>query len=684
MSYQHLPGTERQSAILGAALDCVISIDARGRVTYFNAAAERTFGYRADEVIGREMAELIVPPALRDAHRRGLERHLATGKRRVLDRRIELTAMRADGSEFPAELTVTRVDISSEEPAFTGYVRDVTERVQAQSDLVGARERLAAVADEQAALRRVATLIAEEATPAEVFAAVAKEVARILEVPLISVVRLDGDVAIQVGAFGKGNPVPVGTSWPLDDHGVLGRVSRTGEPARIDYAEVPDLLERLVRDSAIRCAAGVPITVEGGLWGVMVALSTDRAGLPERLEERLAAFTELVGTAIANTHARDELRRLADDQSALRRVATLVAEDAPPQQVFDAVCEEAGRLIGAKVVNLAHFTADGFSLTMAGWSLDDNHVPPGTRLPLEGETAVVIVQRTCAPARVTSYEGVEGELAQLLRTLGINAQVAAPVVVQGRVWGALVAGADTHELLGDGVESRIASFAELIGITVSNTIARSELLAARRRAIEAGDAARGRLTRDLHDGAQQGLVNVLINLQLAQDKWADDQPVARKLLDRAATEVQASIDELRDLATGIHPEILTNRGLAAAVESLAERLPLPVTTAGLPELRLPKEVEASIYFFVSEALTNVVKHAQASSARVEASLEVERLTIEVGDDGVGGVQATATGSGLVGLRDRIAALDGTLTIESEPRGGTTLHAVLPLEGGSVG
>jgi signal transduction histidine kinase len=251
-------------------------------------------------------------------------------------------------------------------------------------------------------------------------------------------------------------------------------------------------------------------------------------------------------------------------------------------------------------------------------------------------------------------------------------------MVEGRVWGALIAGSGSPELLPDGAETRVASFAELIATAVSNAIVRSELVAARRRAIEAGDAARRRLTRDLHDGAQQDLVNVLINLQLAQEKWADDPPAARELLDRAAAEARGSIDELRDLAAGIHPEILTNRGVAAAIEGLTERLPLPVKTRGLPEQRLPEEIEASIYFFVCEALTNVVKHARASSARVEASLEDERLTVEISDDGVGGAQAIAAGSGLVGLGDRIAALDGTLTITSEPGDGTTLRAVVPL------
>ena len=664
---------------LDAALDCVISIDRRGCVTYFNAAAERTFGYRADEVLGRELAEVIVPPSLRKAHRRGLARHLETGERRLLDRRLELMAMRADGSEFPVELTVTRVDSSEEEPAFIGYVRDITKRKQAEEDLVAARTRHRAVADEQAALRRVATLIAREATPAEVFEAVAREVAETLGVEMTSLVRTEAGTAAQVGVWGEQIPYRVGTSWALDEHGVSGLVSRSGQPARVDYAEVPgEIAGRLAREAGIRCSAGVPITVEGRLWGVIMALSSEADGLPEDTEERLAAFTELVATAIANAQARDELRMLLDEQSALRRVATLVARGAPPRAVFDAVCEETGRLMGATIVNLAHFTPDGFNLTMAGWSLNQNHVPTGTRLRLDGETIHVIVQRTRAPARVATYEGVEGELAAALRALGIGSEVGAPVIVEDRVWGALIAGSDKDEPLPDGAEARVASFAELIATAVSNTAARSDLIAARRRVIEASDSARRRLTRDLHDGAQQDLVNVLVNLQLAQEKWDNDPPGARELLGRAAAHAQESIDDLRDLAAGIHPEILANRGLAAAIDGLVEGLPLPVKTEGLPEQRLAQEIEASVYFFVSEALTNVVKHAKARSARVGAALEGERLTVEVSDDGVGGAQPGEGGSGLIGLGDRIAALDGALTLASKPGEGTTLHAVIPL------
>jgi PAS domain S-box-containing protein len=673
-------GEARHRAILEAALDGVISIDERGRVTYFNPAAERIFGYRAGEVLGRELAETFVPPSLRDAHRRGLARYLSTGRTRILGRRIEITAMRADGSEFPAELAVTRADLASA-PAFIGYVRDITERRRAENDLDAARQRLKVVADEQAALRRVATLVASGAPQAEVFAVVAREVAACLDVPLISVVRFETDgTATHVGVWGNQNPHPVGTTWRLDEHGAAGIVYHSGGPARVDYAHVPGpIAAKLARDAGIRSAVAVPIVVNGRAWGAMMALSTTNTPQPGSTEARLASFTELVATAIANAEARDELQQLADEQAALREVATLVAQGAEPRAVFDAVCEVTGRLISAASVNLAQFTADEHNLTMAGWSQRGTHIPPGTRLPLEGDSINALVKQTQAPGRVDSYEGLSGRLAVRLRELGIKSEVGAPVIVDGSVWGALIAGTDRPEPLPPGAEWRLANFAELIGTAVSNATARADLTASRARIVTASDAARQRVTRDLHDGAQQQFVNTIINLQLTQQKWSSAPQQAKELLDRALGEAQAGMGELRQIAAGIHPAILTHRGLAAALDALAARVPIPVELDVTAD-RLPGALEASIYFFCSEALTNVVKHARASSTWVRVAREGDRCTIEVRDDGIGGAQPRQETSGLIGLHDRIGALGGAMQVSSLTSSGTTLRAWIPLTG----
>jgi PAS domain S-box-containing protein len=671
-------GEARHRAILEAALDGVISIDEQSRVTYLNPAAERIFGYRAGEVLGRELAQIFVPPSLREEHRRGFARCLATGETRILNRRIEITAMRADGSEFPAELTVTRADLAGK-PAFIGYVRDITERQRAEDDLDAARQRLKVVADEQAALRRVATMVASGAPQAEVFAVVAREVAACLDVPLISVVRFETDgTATHVGVWGHQNPHPVGTSWRLDEHGAAGIVYHFGRSARVDYEHVPGpIAAKLARDAGIRSAVAVPIIVNGRAWGAMMALSTATTPQPASTEARLASFTELVATAIANAEARQELQVLADEQAALREVAVLVAQGAEPRAVFDAVAVVTGRLLDAASVNLAQFTADEHNLTVAGWSQRGTHVPPGTRLPLEGGSINALIRRTQAPGRVDSYEGLPGPLAARLRELGIRSEVGAPVIVDGGVWGALIAGTDGPEPLPPGAEWRLASFAELIGTAVSNATDRSELIASRARIVATSDAARRRVTRDLHDGAQQQFVSAVIDLQLAQQKWAVAPQQAKELVERALGEARTGIGELRELSAGIHPTILTHRGLAAALDALAGRLPIPVKV-DVTSLRFPQAIEASIYFFCSEALTNVVKHARASSASVRVAAEDDRCTIEVRDDGIGGAASRPETSGLIGLYDRIGALKGVLEVSSPASLGTSLRAWIPL------
>ncbi|MBV9794462.1 MAG: PAS domain S-box protein [Actinobacteria bacterium] len=326
----------RQRAVLEAALDAVVTIDSGARIRYVNSAFEQTFGYRAADVIGRDLAEVIVPPALRSVHRAGFAHHLATGEARILDRRIEVSAVRADGTEFPAEVTVTRTGLPGE-PSFTGYVRDITERQHAQQELMDSRARLVA----------------------------------------------------------------------------------------------------------------------------------------------------------------------------------------------------------------------------------------------------------------------------------------------------------------------------------------------------ASDAARQQVTRDLHDGAQQWFVTSLINLQLAEQKWDAAPERARELLGLATRDARNGIADLREIAAGLLPAILTQRGLAAAISSLAARLPVTIHL-DVPDQRLPAAVEVSVYFFCSEGLTNVVKHAHAASAWVQVSTGEGQCTAEVRDDGTGGAWPRAQSSGLTGLRDRIGALGGTMEILSPESGGTTLRAVIPL------
>jgi signal transduction histidine kinase len=309
---------------------------------------------------------------------------------------------------------------------------------------------------------------------------------------------------------------------------------------------------------------------------------------------------------------------------------------------------------------------------MSGWSLRGVHVPTGTRIPIDGGSINAIVRRTALPARCDTYKGVEGDLAAHLRRLGIRSEVGAPVVVEGHVWGALIAGTDEPEPLAPGTEHRLAEFAELIATAVANATARSELVASRARIVEAAYEQRRRIVRDLHDGAQQRFVQTIMTLQLARRR--SDGDVAG-LIDEGLESARAGLDELRELARGIHPAILTNHGLAAAVESLADRAPVPVEV-DVPETRYAPAVESAAYFVVAEALTNVAKYARASAVRVTAAEVYGRLRVEVRDNGIGGARS-AEGSGLAGLQDRVAALDGALTVTSPLDGGTLVRAEIP-------
>jgi PAS domain S-box-containing protein len=556
-------------------------------------------------------------------------------------------------------------DIEDRLAGFTELVATAISTMQARQD----HRRLA---NEQAALRRVATLVAHGVTPEEVFAAVAQEVAQALDLPLVEMCRYEPDgTATVIGATGE-HPFQPGTNWPLDGPSLTALVRRTERPARIDdYADVSGKIGDAAREAGVHTGVGAPIVVDDRVWGVVSAGGGARVPLLPDAETRLNQFTELLATAIANAQAREELHRLADEQSALRRLATLVATGAEPSIVFDAVCRETGRLFEVTSVNLAHFTSDGFNLTMAGWSMHDVHVPTGTRLPLEGDTINVLVRDTAAPGRFDSYEGASGELAALLRNRGVRSEVGAPVVVDGRVWGALIAGTDDLEPLPAGLEQRLSSFAELTATAISNASTQTELIASRTRIVEAADEQRRRVVRDLHDGAQQRLVEAVMTLQLARARGEDASLIAA-----GVEHVRAAIAELRELARGIHPSILTHRGLAAAVEALTHRAPLPVAVQ-IPNDRYPPSVESAAYFVVAEALTNVAKYANAGSARVTARSADGCLMLTIEDDGVGGAREYA-GSGLSGLHDRIAALNGTLAVDSPPDRGTRIRAEIPL------
>jgi signal transduction histidine kinase len=320
----------------------------------------------------------------------------------------------------------------------------------------------------------------------------------------------------------------------------------------------------------------------------------------------------------------------------------------------------------------------GQAWTVGRWADDDpGGFVVGTSVPLaDSDGLTAIVARTGRPARIEDYEDVRGHAAELMRERGYRSAVAAPVVAGGRTWGlVLVASVGS---LGHDAEHRLAGFAELVALALESAEARAELKASRVRILEAGVTERRRLERNLHDGAQQRLVALAVQLRVLEKRLGDPD-AAIAMLRGAAYELEQALAELRELARGLHPAVLADRGLAPALETLASRSPLPVSIDGVPEERLAEPLEAAIYFVVAESLTNAVKHAEASGLRVRMLAGSGELSVEISDDGRGGADPSASnGTGLRGLADRVEALGGRLDVESPSGSGTVVRAVLPL------
>ncbi len=370
-------------------------------------------------------------------------------------------------------------------------------------------------------------------------------------------------------------------------------------------------------------------------------------------------------------------RALAAEQAALRHVAMLVAVEAPQQEVWDCVVTEVGGLLDADTASLVRRDGDQ-GVIVAGWSASPAHrVRMGHTFDVDSSIATRKALLEGRPSRADEEALAAGDVA--LRALGLRSAVAAPITVAGRVWGAIRAARTGADPLPAGAEQRLGDFAEIVAQAIANAEAREELTASRARIVEASDAARRRIERNLHDGAQQRLVSLALNVRLAQ-KTLGGAPGAEPILGRLAEELAAALTELRELARGIHPATLTEHGLGPALESLAARSPVPVEFTHAPTTRLPAPVEATAYYVVAEALTNVAKYARAGHVSVSVQALPTELVIEVRDDGVGGASIDG-GSGLRGLADRVEAVRGRLRVESPPGRGTTVAAAIPVSGG---
>jgi signal transduction histidine kinase len=610
-----------------------------------------------------------------------------------------VVAAASERSDFPTSMDQLLLSLAANHAAAAFQsARLIHERERAEEELRKARnslevkvaERTAELQvahDELRALHRVATLVAEGVRPQDLFAVVAEQVARVVNVPLVSVARyeLDG-AATECASFSPEGPLfPVGKRWSLEGTNVLQLVRENCEAARIDdYSGLEGEIVDAVRRAGIRSTVGIPIVVAGRVWGAMVVSTTEQDPLPPGTEARLADFTELLATAIANAESREALHQLAEEQAALRRVATLVAHGVRPDDVFSAVSEEVGRLFGTGTAGVVRFDHDGPAIVFVGVSKNvEAVVPIGTRWQLDDALASAQVYRTGRSARIDAvdWSTASGPVAPAGRRLGVVSTVASPIIVEGRLWGTATISAKEPLPLDAG--GRLEKFTELVATAIANADSRAELAASRRRIVAASDQARRRIERDLHDGTQQRLASLGLAVRNAEAGVPPERGDLRGALDRIATGLADAVAELQELSRGIHPASLSVGGLGPALRALARRSAVPVELEVATPARFPEPVEVAAYYVASEALANATKHARASRVAVSLATRGGRLLLSVRDDGVGGADA-ARGSGLVGLADRVEALGGSVRVGSRPGGRDPPHRRAPTRAGGGG
>ena len=448
--------------------------------------------------------------------------------------------------------------------------------------------------------------------------------------------------------------------------------------------------------SAAYLIAIIPVAVLFGLGaGLAIALVGAVAcdffffrrigGIPASDGTDVLVFVLFFVAAVIGSWLGTSFRRrhdlLARDQAALRHIAALVGRRVSPTDIFATIAEEVARNSSVALAHIGRYEPDGTISIVASWGIAGRDgygaLPPGERLRLDGPSVEALVHQFERPARLEQFDGVPGQIAEIVRRSGVRCEVGCPILVDGRVWGAMVVSSTSPKPLPPETEERIVNFAELASVAVSHAETRVALVDSRSRLVASADKARERIERDLHDSVQQQLISVAMRLHNASPRGGDPDALNRTLKASEAALAEI-IEEIRLIVHGLLPPVLTQAGLVPALRALARRYPIPVHVHIDIPGRLPKEIENATYFVMCEALTNAAKHSSATVVDLSLLAVDGRLLGCVEDDGIGGADASV-GSGLSGVADRVEALGGWLSLSSPPGEGTVVRIELPLE-----
>jgi signal transduction histidine kinase len=542
--------------------------------------------------------------------------------------------------------------------------------------------------DEQTLLRLVTGDPAQQARVREIIAATRSYVDD-YSVPLVNAAQRGDPAAKTVPATAEGE---ARVNAIQDDVAQLLEVERRA--SRVTARASTDAAHRAYASAAVGIGASIAlVALYAGYLTRAIARPIRRAAtltgrlaggdlgarLPETGIGEIGALQRAFNAMGASLErGRDELAALAKEQTALRRVATLVAQGAPPDDLLAAVAAEIGQLLPADYTLICRYEANGTEVTTVGnWSRTGGSSGMPTTAPVSGRNVSALVWQTGHPVRLQPGDTTSGSVAPYHHALGIRSTIGVPINVQGHLWGLVAAASTRPEPMPDDAETRLGRFTELVSTAIANAEAQAALTASRARIVVTADETRRRFGRDLHDGAQQLFVAAALRIRMARAAVPPDLPELVTELDGAAADLTGAIDELRDFAQGLHPVILVAGGLRPALRKLARQSAVPVDLNVRTNGRMPERVEVAAYYVVSEALTNAAKHGHASAVTVRVEAACDRLRVGIEDDGVGGAQF-GRGSGLLGLKDRVEALGGRISLHSVPGAGTSLSVELPL------